>query len=162
MYSYEERIRVVELYIKLGKRVAATIHQLGYPTENALKSWHREYEQCLDLPRGYLHSKPKYSQAQMKLAVDHYLENGRCIAATTKALGYPARDSLRAWIQELHPELHTHTRCRQICGATARASAKAGGGPRVVHSTRECQNHCANARRVQADVVQLEESATRS
>lgn len=36
MYSYEERIRAVRLYIKLGKRVAATIQQLGYPTKNAL------------------------------------------------------------------------------------------------------------------------------
>lgn len=61
MYSYEERIRAVKLYIELGKRVAATIHLLGYPTENALKSWHREYERCLDLPRGYVRSKPKYS-----------------------------------------------------------------------------------------------------
>ncbi len=105
MYSFDESICAVKLYIKLGKRVAATIHQLGYPTENALKSWHREYEQCLDLPRGYLRSKPRYSQAQMKLAVEHYLAHGRCIAATIKALGYPARDSLRAWIHELHPEL---------------------------------------------------------
>lgn len=30
MYSYEDRIRAVELYIKLGKRVRATIRQLGY------------------------------------------------------------------------------------------------------------------------------------
>ena len=42
MYSYEERIRAVRLYIKLGRRVAVTIRQLGYPTKNALKSWHRE------------------------------------------------------------------------------------------------------------------------
>jgi transposase-like protein len=35
MYSYEDRIRAVRLYIKLGKRVAATIRQLGYPTKNA-------------------------------------------------------------------------------------------------------------------------------
>jgi len=26
MYSYEDRIRAVRLYIKLGRRVAATIH----------------------------------------------------------------------------------------------------------------------------------------
>lgn len=39
MYSYEDRIRAVELYIKLGKRVRATIRQLGYPTKNALKAW---------------------------------------------------------------------------------------------------------------------------
>ncbi len=29
MYSYEDRIRAVELYIKLGKRVRPTIRQLG-------------------------------------------------------------------------------------------------------------------------------------
>jgi putative transposase len=91
----------------MGKRGAATIHQLGYPTKNSLKSWHREYERCLDLPRGYVRSKPKYSQAQKEQAVEHYVDHGRCISATIKALGYPARDSLRAWIHESHPELHT-------------------------------------------------------
>ena len=35
MYSYEDRIRAVKLYIKLGKCVGATIRQLGYPTKNA-------------------------------------------------------------------------------------------------------------------------------
>lgn len=39
MYSYEDKIRAVELYIKLGKRVKATLRQLGYPTKNALKGW---------------------------------------------------------------------------------------------------------------------------
>lgn len=37
MYSYEDRIHAVILYIKLGKRVTATIQQLGYPTKNSLK-----------------------------------------------------------------------------------------------------------------------------
>ena len=45
MYSYEDRIRAVEVYIKLGKRVRPTIRQLGYPSKNALKGWYREYEQ---------------------------------------------------------------------------------------------------------------------
>ncbi len=105
MYSYEDRIRAVELYIKLGKRVAETIHQLGYPTKNALKSWHRAYEQGSGLPRGYARKKPKYSPAQQTLAIAHYLAHGRCITATTKTLGYPSRDSLRAWIQAVHPQL---------------------------------------------------------
>ncbi|MEG2630949.1 MAG: IS3 family transposase, partial [Comamonas sp.] len=35
----------MKLYIKLGKRVAVTIQQLGYPRKNLLKGWHREYEQ---------------------------------------------------------------------------------------------------------------------
>ena len=105
MYSYEDRIRAVELFIKLGKRVAETIHQLGYPTENAQKSWHQSYEQGSDLPRGYARTKPKYSAAQQTLAIEHYFAHGRCIAATTKTLGYPSRDSLRAWIQAVHPQL---------------------------------------------------------
>ena len=56
MYSYEDRIRAVKLYIKLGKRTGTTIRKLGYPTKNALKSWHREYEQGCDLPAGYVRS----------------------------------------------------------------------------------------------------------
>jgi putative transposase len=38
MYSYDDRLRAVRLYIKLGHRVGLTIRQLGYPTKNALKS----------------------------------------------------------------------------------------------------------------------------
>jgi len=29
MYSHEDRLRAVELYLKLGKRIKATIRQLG-------------------------------------------------------------------------------------------------------------------------------------
>lgn len=32
MYSYEDRIRAVQLYIQLGKRIGVTIRQLGYST----------------------------------------------------------------------------------------------------------------------------------
>jgi len=49
MYSYADRLRAVGLYIRLGKRLNATIRQLGYPTKNALRGWYREYEQQLDL-----------------------------------------------------------------------------------------------------------------
>lgn len=62
MNSYEDRLRAVRLYIKLGKRVGATIRQLGYPTKNSLKSRHRQYEQRLDLRAGYVR-EPKFSQA---------------------------------------------------------------------------------------------------
>ena len=84
MYSYEDRIRAVELYIKLGNRVRATIRQLGYPTKNALKGWHREYEQRRDLPVGYAARIPKYSRAQKEAAVEHYLAHDRCITATIR------------------------------------------------------------------------------
>src|SRR5271170_5966192 len=104
MYSYEDKIRAVELYIKLGKRVRATIRQLGYPTKNALKGWYREHERRGDLAKGY-HREPKYSMAQQEAAVDHFLHQGRCIDFTRKALGYPCRSVLRSWIDERHPEL---------------------------------------------------------
>ncbi|MET3493983.1 transposase-like protein [Variovorax boronicumulans] len=104
MYSYEDRVRAVQLYIKLGKRVRATIRQLGYPTKNALKGWCREFEQRLDLPVGYAGRPPKYSQAQKEAAVEHYLTHDRCIAATMRALGYPGRGTLTAWVREALPE----------------------------------------------------------
>lgn len=75
MYSYEDRIRAVKLYIKLGKRTGPTIRQLGYPTKNALKSWHREYEHSHDLQVGYVRSRQKYSTEQKQAA--HPLDCGR-------------------------------------------------------------------------------------
>ena len=32
----------------------------------------------------------KYSVQQIQTAVQHYLDNDRCIASTVKALGYPS------------------------------------------------------------------------
>ena len=105
MYSYEERIRAVKLYIKLGRRLGATIRQLGYPTKNSLIGWYREYERDRDLQVGYVRSSGKYSAEQMQVAVQHYLDHGRCMAFTLRALGYPCRDLLTNWIDELHPEV---------------------------------------------------------
>lgn len=112
MYSYEEKMRAVDLYIKLGKRMKATIRQLGYPTKNALQDWYREHEQQGDLAKGY-HRAPKYSMAQQEAAVDHFLHHGRCIDWTRRALGYPCRLLLQRWIDERHPELR-HRRVGRI------------------------------------------------
>ena len=64
MYSCEDRIRAAKLYEKLDKRTGATIRQLGYPTKNALKSWHREFEQDQDLAIGYVCLRQKYFDEQ--------------------------------------------------------------------------------------------------
>jgi transposase InsO family protein/transposase-like protein len=105
MYSYEDRIRAVKLYIKFGKRTGPTIRQLGYPTKNSLKGWYREHEQGRDLRAGYARARQKYSVQQMQAAVQHYLGHDRCIASTLRALGYPCRQVLTTWIDELHPEV---------------------------------------------------------
>ncbi|TSD54693.1 transposase [Variovorax sp. KBS0712] len=76
MYSYEDRIRAVELYIKLGKRIGETIRQLGYPTKNALKGWRREYERRFDRPKSYARSTPKYSLEQKGGTVRHFPRAG--------------------------------------------------------------------------------------
>ena len=104
MYSYDDRIRAVKLYIKFGKRLAPTIRQLGYPTKNALKIWYQEYERSQDLSFGYVRTKRTYSDEQKVAAVNHFLDTGRCISATIEALGYPGRETLRAWVIEHHPE----------------------------------------------------------
>ena len=71
MYSYEDRMRAIQLYFKLDKRIRATIRQLGYPTKNALKSWHCEYERRSALPLGYAGRPSKYSQEQKQAAIAH-------------------------------------------------------------------------------------------
>lgn len=123
MYSYEDRLRAVLLYVKLGKRVGLTLRQLGYPTKNALKSWHREYEQRLELHAGYVR-RTKFSNAQKKRAVEHYMENGHCLAVTIRALGYPSRALLSVWVRELHPETRGKVvgRSRVLTPATKQAA----------------------------------------
>ena len=104
MYSYEDRIRAVKLHIKFGKRTGPTIRQLGYRTKNSLKGWYREHQQGLDLRAGCARARQKYCVQQIQTAVQHYLDNDRCIASTFKALGYRCRQVLTGWIDELHPD----------------------------------------------------------
>ncbi|MBB3980199.1 transposase-like protein [Rhizobium azooxidifex] len=100
-------IRAVELYMKLGKRVKATIRQLGYPTKNALKNWYREYEEHRDLRVRCVARAPKFSEAQKQAALEHYRTHDRCISATMRALGYPGRGTLTAWVRDAFPETRT-------------------------------------------------------
>lgn len=69
------------------------------------KSWHRECEQGRDLQVGYTRSMFKCSNEQRQVAVQHYLDHDRCIASTMKVLGYPCRETLTVWVDELHPEV---------------------------------------------------------
>lgn len=105
MYSYEDRIRVVQRYIKLGCRLAATLRQLGYPTKNSLIAWHAEYVQKQGLRKGYQRQKWLYEDEDKRRAVEHYYEQGHCLAHTIRTLGYPSRETLNVWIDELRPHL---------------------------------------------------------
>jgi transposase-like protein len=107
MYSYAERLRAVELYIRLGKRLNSTIRQLGYPTNNALRGWYRECVQHLDLRVQPVARAPKYSDAQRHAALEHFRTHDRFISATMRALGYPGRGTVTAWVREAFAETRT-------------------------------------------------------
>ena len=107
MHSYEDRMRAVALYIKLGKRVQVTIRELGYATKNTLRGWYREYERGQELPIGSAPRPPKFSEAQKQAALEHYASTGRCISWTIRALGYPGRAMLTAWVRAAFPETRT-------------------------------------------------------
>lgn len=53
---------------------------------------------------GYAGREPKFSQAQKVVAIEHYLTHDQCIATTMRALGYPCRGTLTAWVREALPE----------------------------------------------------------
>ncbi len=95
-YSYEDRIRAVRLYLKLGKRIGATIRQLGYPTKNFSKPGISNTSSATIFGRAMSVRGRGIPDEQKKVAVDHYLSNGRCAAATLRALGYPSRETLAA------------------------------------------------------------------
>lgn len=103
MYSYEDRKKAVELYIQYDLCCTKTIRTLGYPDGSTLKRWYKEFKKS-----GTVHERfvkhPKYTTEQMQLAVDYYLEHGRCISRTLKAVGYPARATFLKWLDELAPE----------------------------------------------------------
>lgn len=88
MYSYEDRMRAVQLYIRYGKRAAPVIRELGYPSRKNLSRWYRAYIEAGDLPKGYCRSRPRYSVEQKEIADEYYMSHGRSLAGTSRALGY--------------------------------------------------------------------------
>ncbi|MEW6081725.1 MAG: IS3 family transposase [Bacillota bacterium] len=104
MYTLEDRMRAVSLYLKYGGHSAAVRRELGYPTKNTLKHWVREYNATGALHDGYRGRPPKYSNEQKQAAVDYYLEHGRSLRRSIQALGYPNRETLRQWLDEAVPD----------------------------------------------------------
>ena len=101
MYSYEDKMRAVELFIKYDKSCMSVINELGYPSRPQLKAWHKEFVENGGLSRGY---HPRYDGFQKRAAVDHFFEHGQCLARTVRQLGYPkSKELLAEWVDELEP-----------------------------------------------------------
>ena len=101
MYSYKERMKAVKLYIKYDTSACSVIRELGYPSSRMLKNWYQEYQEHGSLHKQFRHG---YSAKQRKSAVQYYLEHGRSLARTVKALGYPCRHLLGTWVHEDLPQ----------------------------------------------------------
>lgn len=104
MYTFEERMKAVELYIQSGCSEGTVIRTLGYSSNTALRNWYKEYLStgCL---RTESEPKSRYTQEQKVAAVEYYAINRTTLTQTCRALGYPTRYVLRRWILEIRPEL---------------------------------------------------------
>ncbi len=105
MYTREQRMAAISLLIKYDLCYADVIHELGYPDCSSLRHWYKDYlqEQATGIARPenpYI----KYSHEEKEKAVKYYLEHGRNISRTIRAIGYPSRPLLKGWIDELSPE----------------------------------------------------------
>lgn len=94
------------MYIRYECCAADAIHELGYPSKEALRMWYRERleEERAGVPSRRGERQRRYSEEQKCAAVDHYLECGRRLSRTMRMLGYPeSKELLMAWIDELAP-----------------------------------------------------------
>ena len=103
MYTKEEREKAIKLYIKYDKCAADVIRELGYPDRKTLTIWYKTYLETGMFWKRYSR-RPKFSPDQKKAAVKYYLEHGRNLSRTIRALGYPSRETLRSWCDELLPD----------------------------------------------------------
>lgn len=104
MYSYEDRMRAVKLYIQYDYSFASVKQELGYPKHHySLHQWYVEYQENSDLKQRSTRP-PKFTEEQRQEAIEHYYAHGRCVSRTVRLLGYPSRTLLKQWLLEEHPE----------------------------------------------------------
>ena len=66
MYSYEDRLRAVKLYIQYDKNYASVYREPEYPpSSHSIKIWYKEYVQNGNLYKSY-NKTTKYSEEQRR------------------------------------------------------------------------------------------------
>ena len=126
MYSAEQRKKAVETFARFGCSAADTIAELGYPNRNTLCNWWREYQLSGDefLERG--HRRSKCSGEEKQDSVDYYLEHGKSLARTIRAMGYASSGSSlstvggKPWLRARRDSLSTNARRPQSPGMVDR------------------------------------------
>lgn len=93
MYSREDKLRTVELFIRYDFGPQSATSELGYPCRGSLCNWYEEYlSNGNDIPdvNPYKHC----SEGLKRVAVDRCFEHGRCLTRTCRALGCPSKGFL--------------------------------------------------------------------
>lgn len=103
MFSYEDRLRAVKLLLQYDMSYSTVRRELRYPSKESLRNWYYEYRKEGKLHQDFV-KKTKYSEEEKQIAVDYYIEHGKCVSRTVKKLRYPSRPTLNKWILELNPE----------------------------------------------------------
>ncbi|SQL85147.1 transposase IS3 family [Escherichia coli] len=67
--------------------------------------------------------KPRFSDVQKQVAVEHYLNHGCCLAFTSRTLGYPCGDVLARRVNELYASCIGHHDAGSLRGSTPPAYA---------------------------------------
>lgn len=103
MYSYEDRMKAVNLLIKNDLQYAITIRMLGYPDRKMLHNWYQEFKTNGELKRSSSRT-PKYSQEQIDTALKYYYEHGQSASNTVRKLGYPSLYQFSLWLDKYEPD----------------------------------------------------------
>lgn len=110
MYTVEERLKAVKLYIQYDCSPSAVIRELGYPSRNRIGAWYKEYLKTGTV--GKEGRQSKFTKEQRRCAVEYYLEHGQSVSRTIKALGYPGKTTLCEWLDEDVPKNKRRWHCK--------------------------------------------------
>ena len=103
MYTNEQKMKAVELYIKYNHRATQVSRELGYPHPNFIARWYKEYLQNGTFRTKY-ERQINYREDPEQYSLQYYQEHGCCATQTMWDLDYPSPFIRRKWINEAYPD----------------------------------------------------------
>ena len=115
IFTNEEKLKAIELFIQYDFSPGAVITQIGYPSHRSvLYRWYKAYKANGDcFPEKLKRGRSKYTGEQKRIAVDYYLTHGKSLKKTINALGYPGTTCLCEWLNELAPGQNRKWFCKR-------------------------------------------------
>lgn len=88
MCGAKQRKAAIETFVRFDHGFADTIAGLGRPSGVTLRTWWKEHEKA-GRPPARRKRGPAFSARQVRTAVAYYLEHGKSLSRTRRALGHP-------------------------------------------------------------------------